>query len=472
MPERLDSQNQARRVAREFNSSDVVALGPGMPRLTALVVPRSAPVQLLADSGALGYGNEAADTAANPDQPVIDSSGRTAFLNAGGTFLSTVDLAAMVRSGHVATAVLQPAYVTPAGDFTHWTTHASPGLRSVGAAIDLASAAGRVVAMMTHVGSDGAPTIVETLPYPPDVARCVDLIVTDAAVIRVDPDGLVLEEVAPGWTVDDVAAITGVPLSPAAGLKAMDFRLPIWPPVSKVYPSGAAAVKDIPDGVVVNIDGFAGPGGMPHYLMVALRDQGASGLTIISNTAGLAQVINFGTPPGKRAIDHSILVDNHQVKKAIASYPVSPSASRPTSFELAYQRGEVELEVVPQGTLAERIRAGGAGVGAFYTPTAAGTLLAEDKEIKVIDGKEYVLEEALRADFCLIRGHKADTLGNVVYKGTSRNFNPIMATSARITVVEVDEIVQPGELDPEAIVTPGVYIDRVVLRPPEFSAYY
>ena len=201
------------------------------------------------------------------------------------------------------------------------------------------------------------------------------------------------------------------------------------------------------------------------------RDHGAKELTIISNTAGLARVINFGTPPGRRAIDHSILVDNHQVKKAIASYPVSPSASTPTSFELAYQRGEVELEVVPQGTLAERIRAGGAGVAAFYTPTAAGTLLAEGKETKVIDGKEYVLEQALRAGYCLIRGHKADTLGNVVYKGTSRNFNPIMATSARITVVEVDEIVEPGELDPEAIVTPGVYINRVVRRPPDFSAY-
>ena len=121
--------------------------------------------------------------------------------------------------------------------------------------------------------------------------------------------------------------------------------------------------------------------------------------------------------------------------------------------------------------MAERIRAGGAGVAAFYTPTAVGTLLAEGKETKVIDGKEYVLELALRADYCIIRGHKADTLGNVVYKGTSRNFNPIMATSAKITVVEVDEIVEPGELDPEAIVTPGVYINPVVRRPADFSPY-
>ncbi len=182
-------------------------------------------------------------------------------------------------------------------------------------------------------------------------------------------------------------------------------------------------------------------------------------------------MVNFGTPPGRRAIDHSILVDNKQVRKAIASYPVSPSASRPTSFELAFQRGEVELEVVPQGTLAERLRAGGAGIAAFYTPTGAGTLLAAGKETRRIDGREYVLEHGLVADFCLIRGHKADTLGNVVYRGTSRNFNPVMAPAARVTVVEVDEVVEPGGLGPEEIVTPGVYIDRIVKRPAAFSPY-
>jgi 3-oxoacid CoA-transferase A subunit len=185
----------------------------------------------------------------------------------------------------------------------------------------------------------------------------------------------------------------------------------------------------------------------------------------------VARVIGFGTPPGRLTIDHSILVDNHQIKKAVASFPVSPSPSRPSSFELALQRGEVEVEVVPQGTLAERIRAGAAGVAAFYTPTAAGTQLADGKETRVFDGKEYVLEEALRADFCLIRGYKADTLGNVVYKGTSRNFNSVMAPAARITIIEVDQVVEPGELDPEEVVTPGVYIDRIVLRPPDFLGY-
>jgi 3-oxoacid CoA-transferase subunit A len=127
--------------------------------------------------------------------------------------------------------------------------------------------------------------------------------------------------------------------------------------------------------------------------------------------------------------------------------------------------------VVPQGTLAERLRAGGAGVAAFYTPTGVGTLLAEGKEVRSFDGKDYVLEQALRGDFCLIRGYKADTLGNVVYKGTSRNFNSVMAPAARVTVIEVDEVVEPGALSPDEIVTPGVYIDRIIVRPPGFSHY-
>lgn len=471
MPDRLDIQAQARRVAREFNSGDVVALGPGMPCSVPPVMPGGAPVHFLADSGALGYWKSGDGGGTAEPQLAVDSSGQGAIIKPGGTFLSAVDLAAMLRSGQVATAVIQPGWVTPGGDFAHWTTSANPELSAAGAAADLASGAGRVIAMMSHSAPDGRPNIVEHGAIPPDSADCVDLIVTDVAVIRVEGGNLTLAELAPDWRIDDVAAITGAPLSAAADIREFRLDLPALNPVSKIYPSGLDALRDMPDGVLVNIDGFAGPGGMPHYLMVALRDHGAKELTIISNTAGLARVINFGTPPGRRAIDHSILVDNNQVKKAIASYPVSPSASTPTSFELAYQRGEVELEVVPQGTLAERIRAGGAGVAAFYTPTAAGTLLAEGKETKVIDGKEYVLEEALRADYCLIRGHKADTLGNVVYKGTSRNFNPIMATSARVTVVEVDEIVEPGELDPEAVVTPGVYINRVVQRPPDFSAY-
>jgi 3-oxoacid CoA-transferase subunit A len=389
----------------------------------------------------------------------------------GGAVVSLADVAALSRGGHVDVAVVQAAKVSARGDFTHWATAAAPEIFPPGTAADLASAARRVIAMMPHTGEDGSPNIVAESPFPLDGLQCISLIVTDVAVVRVTGGGLMLAELAPGWRSDDVAALTGAPLAVAPDLREMTFQVSKLEAPNKVYSSGLAALHDLPDGASVMIDGFAGPGGMPHYLLLALREHGARDLTIISNTAGIARVVNFGTPAGRLAVDHSILIDNRQVKKVIASYPVSPSASRPSSFELAYRRGEVELELVPQGTLAERIRAGGAGVAAFYTPTGVGTLIAQGKETRVIDGKEYLLEQALRADFCLIRGYKADTLGNVVYRGTSRNFNAVMAPAARTTVVEVDEIVEAGALDPEAIVTPGTYITRMVQRPPDFSPY-
>ena len=235
--------------------------------------------------------------------------------------------------------------------------------------------------------------------------------------------------------------------------------------MNKIVPSFEEAVADVPNGAIVMIDGFAGPGGTPQNLIRALRDQGASGLTIIGNTAGVASVSGFGALPGDRPIDIGILVDNGQVRKAVASFPVSPSASNPTAFERAYRDGKVELELVPQGTLAERIRAGGAGIPAFYTPTGAGTLVAEDKETRVFEGREYVMERALKADFALLRAHKADTLGNAVYRGTSQNFNGVMATAATVTVLEVDTVVEPGELDAGAIHTPALYVDRIVKIP-------
>ncbi len=232
--------------------------------------------------------------------------------------------------------------------------------------------------------------------------------------------------------------------------------------INKVMASFEEAVADIPDGATLMVDGFAGPGGTSQNLIRALRDHGARDLTIISNTAGLASVIGFGTLPGDRPVDIGILVDNEQIKKVVASFPVSPSPSRPTSFERAYKEGKAELELVPQGTLAERIRAGGAGIAGFYTPTGVGTELAEGKEARTFDGREYILELPLRADFALLRGHKADTMGNVSYRGTSRNFNGVMATAADITIMEVDEIVEVGELDGHEVHTPGIYVNRIV----------
>jgi 3-oxoacid CoA-transferase A subunit/3-oxoacid CoA-transferase B subunit len=494
MPEKLDELTMARRVAAELYAGQVVALGSGLPCRVAEVMPGNAPVQFLSESGALGYVAQAAG--AGPEKggltgfhltgygltdyglagSNVDSAGGQVALAAGGSVVSLVDLAGMLRGGHVDVAVIQPYRVSAAGDFISWTTAATPGIFAPGAAVDLAAGAKRVIAMLSHTGSDPneTPNLVADISASPlaDGRNCVNLIVTDLAVIQVTEQGLELVEVAPGWRADAVAALTGAPLRVAENVREIASDLPAFGPIAdKVYPDGPTAIRDLPEGATVMIDGFGGPGGMAHYLLMSLREMGTGKLTIISNTAGIARSVNFGTPPGRLAIDHSVLIDNGQVAKAIATYPVSPSASRPSSFELAYRRGEVELELVPQGTLAERLRAGGAGIAAFYTPTGVGTLIAEGKETRTIDGKEYVLEEALRADFCLIRGYKADTLGNVVYKGTSRNFNAVMAPAARITVVEVDEIVEPGQLDPELIVTPGIYVDRLVKRPEGFSPY-
>ena len=461
---RLDPQKMALRAAQEIRPGETAAIGSGLAAAIPGEVPAGSGVWLLAESGALGYRPGGASS-------VIDGVGETAIVLPGGVVVGTVDVAAMLGGGHVDLAFVEAAQVSANGDFVHWTTAETASLAAPGLAVDLASGAKRVVAMMTHAHEGGISRIHERCTLPVDGVGCVSVIITDIAVLLVTISGLELAEVAPGWSADDIASMTEAPLSVASGLREMTFDVPTLPWPNKVYASAAEAVQDIPDGAVVNVDGFGGPGGMAHYLMVALRDHGAKGLTIISNTAGIARVARFGAPEGVTPIDHTILVENGQIAKAIASYPVSPSINRPSAFERAYQEGESTLEVSPQGTLAERVRSGGAGVAAFYTPTAFGTLLGEGKEVRDIDGRPYVLEQSILADFCIIRGHKADSLGNMVYRGTSRNFNPVMATAARVTIVEVDEIVDPGELDPEAIVTPGVFIDRIVKRPKEFSPY-
>ncbi|MBM4451810.1 MAG: CoA transferase subunit A [Chloroflexi bacterium] len=225
--------------------------------------------------------------------------------------------------------------------------------------------------------------------------------------------------------------------------------------MNKVYPDFDSAVADIPDGAVIMIGHFAGPGGTPYYLIQALRRQGARNLTIIANTAGgIGLTLDYD--------DHRILFEKKQVKKVIASFPFSTSASRPSPAEKQILAGEVELEIVPQGTLAERIRCGAAGMPAFYTPTGYDTVVAEGKEMRTFNGKPCILEHALKADYALIRAYKADKKGNLVYRGTMRQFNPIMAMNARVTIVEADEIVEAGDIDPEAVVTPGIFVQRIV----------
>lgn len=225
--------------------------------------------------------------------------------------------------------------------------------------------------------------------------------------------------------------------------------------LNKIYDSFEKAVKDIHDGAQIFIGNFAGPGGTPFYLIQALNKLGVKNLTIIANTAGgIGLTLDYA--------DHRILFENHQVKKVIASFPFSTSTSNISPAEKQIVAGEVELELVPQGTLAERIRAGGAGIAAFYTPTGPSTIFEKGKEKRDFNGRPHLLEYALKADFALVRAYKADEFGNLVFRGTQRQFNPIMAMAANITIAEVDEIVKPGELDPNTIIVPSTYVKRIV----------
>jgi 3-oxoadipate CoA-transferase, alpha subunit len=219
--------------------------------------------------------------------------------------------------------------------------------------------------------------------------------------------------------------------------------------INKIVPSAAAAVADIHDGATVMIGGF-GTAGMPSELIDALIDRGARELTIVNNNAGNGD------------IGLAALLKAKRVRKIICSFPRQVDSH---VFDALYRAGEIELELVPQGNLAERIRAAGAGIGAFFTPTGYGTLLAEGKETREIDGKHYVLEYPIRADFALIKALRGDRWGNLVYRKTARNFGPIMAAAAKCAIAQVREIVNLGDLDPEAVVTPGIYVRRVVEVP-------
>jgi 3-oxoadipate CoA-transferase alpha subunit len=217
--------------------------------------------------------------------------------------------------------------------------------------------------------------------------------------------------------------------------------------INKQSASPAAAVADIPDGAAVMIGGF-GEAGSPIELIHALIDQGARNLTVISNNTGSGRV-------GLAA-----LIAHRQVRKMICSYPRSANSM---VFPELFRRGEIELELVPQGTLAERIRAGGAGIPAFYTPSAVGTLLAAGKETRQFDGHDYLMERGLRADFALVKAARADRYGNLVYNKTARNFAPVMCMAAAISIVQVKELVAVGEIDPETVVTPGLFVQRLVV---------
>ena len=226
---------------------------------------------------------------------------------------------------------------------------------------------------------------------------------------------------------------------------------------NKIYSSFDEAVADVHDGATFMSPGFSGVG-VPRNLLAALHRQGARNLTGISNNCGtLDEKIDVGT-----------VIESGQVKKMYAAFTSPTHPSQISPFVRMYSDGEIEAETVPQGTLAERIRAAASGIGAFYTPASVGTELAENKEHREIDGRTYVLEYPLHADFAFIRAWRADTFGNLQFRLTQRNFNPIMAMAARVTIVEVeDDIVPVGDLDPDKVHVPGVYVNRLVKIPPD-----
>jgi len=215
--------------------------------------------------------------------------------------------------------------------------------------------------------------------------------------------------------------------------------------MNKVLPSADAAVALIPEGATILMGGF-GLCGIPENLIHALHARGTQGLTVVSNNAG---VDDFGI---------GILLKSRQVRKMISTY-----VGENKEFERQFLQQEIDVELVPQGTFAERIRAAGAGIGGFFTPTAYGTVVAEGKETREIDGKHYVLEPPLHGDFAFVRAWKGDRTGNLVYRRTARNFNPVMATAARVTIAEVEHLVEPGEIDPDHVVTPGIFVKHLVL---------
>jgi 3-oxoadipate CoA-transferase, alpha subunit len=221
--------------------------------------------------------------------------------------------------------------------------------------------------------------------------------------------------------------------------------------IQKKYESIEKAVADIHDGATLLVGGFGGSG-LPSQLVAALVEQGAKNLTVVSNNIG---AVSDGV---------AALISNNQVSKIICSFPVGPHAD---DLVRRLNEGTIELEIAPQGTLAERIRAGGAGVSAFYTPTAAHTELAEGKETRTFEGREHVLEHAIKGDFAFVKASIADRWGNLIYRKTQRNFNPVMATAAKVTIAEVDEIVELGELDPDTIVTPSIFVQRLVVVEPQ-----
>ncbi len=228
--------------------------------------------------------------------------------------------------------------------------------------------------------------------------------------------------------------------------------------INKVFPSPDEALHDVVDGATIMFGGFVSAGS-PSNLILALQRRGTKGITAIANNIGLGDKLD-------------VLCEQRQIAKVIATFAIRASGARKSLFEEQYRRGEVQLELVPQGTFVERIRAAGAGIGGFLTRTGLGTLVQDGKQLLQVEGVDYLLETPLRADVAFIKASRADRVGNLMYCKAGRNFNPVMATAADVVIAEVEQIVEAGELNPESIGTPGVYVDRVVQCEPVPIRWY
>jgi 3-oxoacid CoA-transferase A subunit len=230
---------------------------------------------------------------------------------------------------------------------------------------------------------------------------------------------------------------------------------------SKLRNSFDEAVADIPDGASIMVAGFSAPG-IPHSLVKALYNQGARDLTLIANSGGAGR---------EGMVTMATLIDARRVRKVVFAFTAGTHPSRPVTLQKLEEAGEIVAELVPQGTLAERIRAAGAGIPAFYTPAAVGTILAEGKEHRVFNGRTYLMEEALPADYAFVRAWKSDEFGNLQFHQSQRNFNPIMAMAATTTIVETEEVLPVGSIDPDFVHTSGIYVDRIVKLGPDDIAH-
>ena len=293
----LDLDALALRIKREMLPGQLVSVGSGLPNAIGKRLSYDPHAWLIDEDGEL-----------TPTPFSSDSFGN----KHGSSFHSISDVAAMMHGGHVDIAIVEAGEVTASGDMVSVSTHSTTGLEAPGWSVDLLNNSKRVIAVAKHFNDKGESVLKDKCSVAPDGIACVDMIITDIAVLDIIDNRFILKVLAEGWSVDELTTIQGMPIEIAPSLTNITVGSEAKVEISKVYDTGVSAMSDLPDGATVMIDGFAGPGGMPHYLLVSLRDHGATGLTIIGNTAGIARVVNFGTPSGQQAIDHTLLIEDRK----------------------------------------------------------------------------------------------------------------------------------------------------------------